>query len=332
MSTFMSTLQQSALLLIFIFAGYFLRRINIITNEGRKVLAGLLVNFFSPAYAIANLTKPGGLSADNFVQYIIYFIVSAILSVFLILLAQPLSRCFGKDKLQRNILKYAFAFGNIGYFGYPLIQFVFPDLLAVYILFCIPMNIAIATYGYAVLTEKVDNQPLDGAEKKVSWSERLRFFRSTPFIGYVLGITLGLLPFTMPDFILNVLNTAGSCQSATAMLITGAVLANVPMGKLFTAWKPYVIGVLRLLVIPLIVMGVFLLIHLCGVGGETFKGIATLCILASAMPVGMNVVVYPESAGLDSTEGARTCFISYILALGALPLTIMLMQNLIATF
>ena len=332
MQTFLSTLEQSALLLIFILAGYFLMKINVITADGRKVLAALLVNVFSPAYSIANLSKPGALSVEYVGQYIVYLLASLVLSILLIILAQPLSRCFAKERYQRNILKYAFAFGNIGYFGYPLIEHVFPELLPVYILFCLPMNIAVATYGYSILTEKTDNQPLDGVSNAKPLKQRLKFFYSVPFIGTMAGIILGLLPFNMPDFFINLMETAGKCQSATAMLITGSALASVPFLKLFTSWKPYAIGVVRLLLIPLIVIGIFLLINLCGVKGEQFIGIAKLCIIAAAMPIGMNTVVYPESAGMDGTEGAKICFMSYILALGALPLILLLTENIILAF
>lgn len=330
MDTFLLTIQQTASLLIFIFIGYFFRRKNIINEDGKKMLAALLVNLFSPAYGIANLSTT--LSADKLVEYLVYLLVCAVLSVFLIGVGIPLANSFGKDKLQKNILKYAFSFGNIGYFGYPLIQFVFPELLPAYILFCIPMNIAIATYGYAVLTEKVNNEPLDGVDQKKRGGVLKRAFLSVPFLGTVIGIILGLLPITVPDFVINLCSTAGACQGITAMLLTGAVLANVPFKKLFTSVKPYFIGLIRLVAIPLVVMGIFVLINLLGVKGELFKGIAVLAIMASAMPVGMNVVVYPESAGLDSTEGARTCFISYILAVALMPLMFMLMEVVVNTF
>jgi predicted permease len=84
--------------------------------------------------------------------------------------------------------------------------------------------------------------------------------------------------------------------------------------------------------VPLIVIGLFVVINLCGVHGELFKGIAVLSIIASAMPIGMNVVVYPESAGLDSTEGAKTCFISYVLAVALMPVIFMLMETVVNSF
>ena len=105
------------------------------------------------------------------------------------------------------------------------------------------------------------------------------------------------------------------------MLLTGSVLAGVSFKKLFTSIKPYVIGVIRLLIIPSILGG---LMYLLGLRGDLFI-IATACV---SIPVGMNVVVYPESAGLDSTEGAKMCFISYILALATLPIVFEIIKSI----
>lgn len=327
---FSTTLQQVAILLIFILLGYFFRKRGVINDGAKKTMATLLVNVFAPAYGIASLSQQ--LSIEKIAEYGIYFLVGALLTVFLIMLALILARFFGKSRLSRNILKYAFAFGNIGYFGYPIVGAVFgEEMKALMILFCIPMSIGINTFGYAVLTQPIEeNQPVDGVLEKISLSERLRFLYSAPFIGTMIGLIIGILPVTMPSFVIDLLNVAGNCQSAIAMLLTGAVLANVPFVKLFTSVKPYIIGVIRLLVLPFIVGAVLYIVYLCGVTGEAFKTIFRLSIIVAAMPVGMNVVVFPESRGTDSTEGAKMCFLSYIMALGALPLVFTVMEALVA--
>ncbi len=207
----------------------------------------------------------------------------------------------------------------IGYFGYPVVGAVFGEpIKATMILFCIPQAIAINTYGYQVLTSKITESPnslvntMQNSNKKFDWKTNLRFLRSVPFIGTMLGVILGLLPFTMPQYFVNLLDMSAKCQSATAMLLTGSVLANVPFLKLFTSWKPYVVGVIRLLIIPAILGTIA---YLLGIRGDLFK----ILMASISIPVGMNVVVYPESNGLDSTEGAKMYFISYVLALATLP-------------
>jgi len=329
---FLTTLQQVAILLLFIIIGYFFRKKNLINDGAKKTMAALLVNLFTPAYSIASLSQQ--LSIEKIKDYGIYFIAGIILTVFAILLAIIFARLLGREKLQRNILKYAFAFGNIGYFGYPVVGAVFGEpTKALMILFCIPMSVGINTFGYAVLTAKVtDHQSVEDVVQKRTWAQKLKFLYSAPFIGTIVGLIIGLLPITMPKFVIDILNVAGNCQSATAMLLTGAVLANVPFLKLFTSIKPYIVGFIRLLVLPVIVGGILYIVHLCGVSGETFKTVYRLSVIVAAMPVGMNVVVYPESCGMDSTEGAKMCFMSYILALGALPLIFTLMEMIVKTF
>ena len=314
---FIKTLEQTSILLIFIFTGYFLRKKEVINESGKKVLAGLLVNLFSPCYAIASLSSQ--LSIEKINQYLVYLLAGTILAIVIIFVALPFARLLGKDKLERNILKYALAFANIGYFGYPVVGAVFGEpVKASMILFCIPQSIAINTYGYQVLTSKVVETPKDlenameHNKKKFDWKENFRFLHSVPFIGTMIGLVLGLLPITMPAYVINLLNLAGNCQSATAMLLTGAVLAGVPFLKLFTSWKPYVIGFIRLLLIP-IILGVPM--YFLGLRGDLF----IICMACISIPVGMNVVVYPESAGLDGTSGAKMCFISYVLAVATLP-------------
>lgn len=314
---FLITLQQVAILLIFILIGYFLRKRNVITDSGKKVLAGLLVNIFAPAYSIMSLSTQ--LSIENVTQYLVYLLVGLLVTVILIFLVIPVSRLLAKDKFHRNMLNYALAFGNIGYFGYPVVGAVFgPQARAMMILFCLPMSIAISTYGYSILTADTDCVQLKG---KVPLSKRLRFLHSPPFIGSMIGIFLGLMPFDMPKFVTDLLTVAGNCQSAPAMLLTGASLASVPLLKLFTSWKPYLVGAIRLLVIPFVFGSV---LYLLGIRDMIFM----LSVIAVAMPVGMNVVVYPESAGKDGTEGAKMCFLSYVLALGALPLIFTLVECL----
>lgn len=315
---FIKTLEQTSILLIFIFTGYFLRKKEIINESGKKVLAGLLVNLFSPCYAIVSLSTQ--LSIERINEYLIYLLAGTILAIVIIFVALPFARLLGKDKLERNMLKYALAFANIGYFGYPVVGAVFGESVkASMILFCIPQTIVINTYGYQILTSKIVETPkdlenaMDNANKKFDWKVNLRFLHSVPFIGTILGVIIGLLPFTMPAYVTNLLNLPASCLSVTAMLLTGSVLASVPILKLFTSWKPYVVGLIRLLVIPFI-MGA--IIYLVGIRGELF----IIMVASISIPVGMNVVVYPESAGLDGTSGAKMCFISYVLALATLPL------------
>ena len=97
------TLEQTSILLIFIFIGYFLRKKGIINESGKKVLAGLLVNLFSPCYAIASLSSQLSIEKKN--EYLFYLLAGTALAVVIIFVALPFAKILGKDKLEKNILK-----------------------------------------------------------------------------------------------------------------------------------------------------------------------------------------------------------------------------------
>ncbi|MBQ8291370.1 MAG: AEC family transporter [Clostridia bacterium] len=330
MELFLTTLQQVAVLLIFIFVGYFLRKKEVISESGKKDLAKLLANLFAPCYSAMSLSTI--INVKQIGQYLSLILAGAAVTVFGVLISIVLTKPLTKDKLQRNILIYALAFSNIGYFGYPVVAAIFGEVMrAQMMMFCLPMSVAINTYGYHILTSGVGQ-----TEETPKFSQRISFLWKPPMLGFYAGVILGLLSsglnFTLPKMLLDILSVAGQCQSAPAMLITGAVLANVPFKQLFTSWRPYIVGAIRLLCLPLLMMGVFCLIRLCGASGAMFALIFRLSVIVSALPVGMNTVVYPESVGQDSTEGAKTCFMSYLLALGTMPLVFMLMETVVKIF
>ena len=67
-----------------------------------------------------------------------------------------------------------------------------------------------------------------------------------------------------------------------------------------------------LLLIPLIGGAAY---YLCGTRGLwLLMPVATL-----AMPIGANVIVFPESCGIDTGDHAKTVFLSYLLAALLLP-------------
>jgi predicted permease len=66
------------------------------------------------------------------------------------------------------------------------------------------------------------------------------------------------------------------------------------------------------------------ILFLCGVRNAYLL----IPLLVLSMPIGVNMVVFPESIGLDSRENAKTLFVSYLFALAALPLTFSLISHL----
>lgn len=308
---FQLTFGKVGMLLIFIAIGYFLRWHHDLPDDAGRVLSLLCTLVFSPAYSIINQAKNFKMEVLGekamLVGYGIMFVLAAILLSYL------LSWPFAKDKIQRNSLVYAFAIPNYGYFGYPVIEGVFGNaVLADVMVFLIPMSLATSSFGYSLFV----------GEGKVP----LKKILLTPMvISLVIGIAIGLTGVVLPPFLDSALTGLGNCMSPCSMLLAGFMLGKFPLKDLLTGWRPYAYSAIRLMLIP-VIFGVILTV--CNIKGDYLM----MPLLVAGIPLGLNLVVYPESQGYEkqASDNAKLCFVSYLLALAVLPCTFAVITRLLA--
>ena len=303
------TLSKVGMLLIFIGIGYFMRRHHDLPDDAGHVLSLLCTLIFSPAYSIANMSK--SFTMDVLGENTLLIGYGFLFVLVSIGLSYLLSKPFAKDRIQRNSLIYAFAIPNYGYFGYPVIEGVFGNaVLADVMIFLIPLSLATSSFGYALFV----------GDKKIPWKKILL---SPMVVCLMIGIVLGLSGIRLPAFMDNAITVAGNCMSPCAMLLAGFMLGKFPLKDLLTGWRPYVYSAIRLIGIPLI-FGVVL--FLLGMKNQYFM----LPLLVAGIPLGLNLVVYPESQGYEkqASDNAKLCFVSYLLALAVLPCTFALLTYL----
>ncbi len=162
---FLITLKQVGIMVGYIFLGYILCRKNFINKQASKFLSKLLVFVISPCYTANTISK--GITLDKISDYIIFIIAGAGITIIVIFLSKIISGIFTKQSFERSIYKYIFTFSNMGYFGYPLINAVYgAETLANFMLFAMPINIAISSYGYYILTEGDEKEKKTGQYKK----------------------------------------------------------------------------------------------------------------------------------------------------------------------
>jgi predicted permease len=300
--TLFLTLSKIGVLFAFIVVGFLLRRKNFIPETSGKTLSFIGTNVFFPAYLInnlsANCTREKLKEDSTLVLWGIVFLISVLLIGFIF------SRVLKKTNIVKNTLIYIFAFSNYGYFGYPVMEKVFgAEFVAKTIMFAIPSTIAIASLGYFLLM---------GTGKSV-WKSLL----SPSVIAIFIGVGIGLSGIKLPDPVNDCLSSASACMSPVSMILTGFVLGKFKLGELFKDPISYIISAVRLIVMPLIFAGA---LYLMGARGLLFA----IPVIITAMPVGMNTVMFAEAGGNDSSKSARICFISYIMGAITIPLAFLL--------
>ena len=307
---FQLTFSKVGMLLIFIGIGYFLRHYHKLPDDAGRVLSLLCTMVFLPSYLIYNMSK-------NFTQEMLgenalllgYGVLFAIVSYALaFLLAKP----FAKNRIQKASLVYAFALPNYGYFGYPVIEGVFGSaVLAKAMIFLIPLSLSNYSFAYALFS----------SDKKIQWKKILL---SPMLLGLLIGIALGLSGIQLPGFITSALSGASNCMSPCAMLLAGFLLGKLPLKELLSGWQPYVYSAIRLIGIPVIFAAILLLTKMQG-------QYLMMPLLIAGIPLGLNLVVYPESQGFEKQafDNAKICFMSYLLSLLVLPCTFSLLAVLV---
>ncbi|MBP5467358.1 MAG: AEC family transporter [Clostridia bacterium] len=319
MDTLLSTLKTVALLLFYIGIGFFLGKKKIVGEKASKTLAAILTYVVMPLYSVNTLSKT--VTVDNISVYGELFLAGIVVAAISLALCIPLSKLFVKKGYSRNIYKYLLFTPNLGYFGYPLVQAVFGETaLAMYMIFTLPTSIGINTFGYMILTDKSGETDGEIEDKSSTHGKDIikRLF-SAPMIGTFVGIAIGLLQITLPEIVYDFLTPASDCMRAIAMILTGIVLSGLTLKNLFSSKKAYAISVLRLIIYPIVFGSIAYLLYVFGVPREIF--IFTVCL--TALPAGMNVVIFPEAIGMSGKEGAQACFISYLMVIITLPLILL---------
>lgn len=296
-------------MLFFMAAGYFLQRKKILPENSAKTVSLLLVDLILPAYLICNLA--GGVTKENVVEYGGYMIAGLFCLVLFLALAYALGSAAKRIYSDKKVLAYMLAFSNYSYFGYPLIEFVYgAETLSKVLIFVIPFTIFIYTLGIKMITSD-----LEKTKGK---------FKIQPAIpALVIGIVSGVVGVDLSGKSANValaacgtiLSAAKSCMSPISMIYTGIVLAKFSLKELSSSWKAALIAIVRLVVIPAIVVGCCLLFRMAT--GRKGAQYLLIPVVISAMPIGMNIVIF---RGEEGAESAQVCFYSLIFSLASIPI------------
>jgi predicted permease len=319
MTTFIATLTPMMTLFICIAIGFLFSKCKILPEGSSKVMAKLETWIFCPALSFMTMAR--FCTVDSIGEHFTNILLSSIGVAFAIGMAILLSRLFVKEKSpERGVYSYALAFANSGYMGDPIVLALFGEAaLSYYKLFGLPIQLMIYSWGISVMTPST--------EKGSSAWKRLI---NAPTISMLIGIAVGLsgLGKYLPDFVVGSLDTLKDCMGPVAMLLAGVTIAKYNFFSMLKKGKVYVATALRLVVLPLLIVS--LLFALKTLANTAFglgidNDVLFLAFFATATPLGLNTVVFPEAYGGNPETGASMAMISHTLCVLTIPLLYALM-------
>lgn len=294
-------------LLTLMLLGFILMKLKAVPAGSPKVLSRAETYAFIPALVFS--TFSGQFTREHLSTSWMFLVAGIGVALLGFILGNVISRLMSKDEYKRNIICYGMAFSNFGFVGNAVMQALYPEYFANYLLLVVPSWIMIYVWGVPIVLMPHDSGPKGKAI--------LKNFLNPMFIMMILGILTGIFALPVPTFILEASSMLKDCMSPVAMLLTGMIIAEIDIKKALLIPEVYVSTVLRLLVIPILAI-----LILRFVPAPLDVRICALC--AVSMPLGLNSVVIPEAYGRDTTMGAGMALVSHVASLGTIPLIFML--------
>ena len=307
MNIFNSTLNQTAFLFGLIVIGYLLVKLKVLPDNAALVLSKLENTVFIPALVMGTFIN--NFTLQNISEAWKLLAVSFLIAVIAIPFAIITSKLLTGDKYIQKIYTYGLSFSNFGFMGNAVVNSLFPDIFFEYLIFTLPLWIFIYIWGVPRLL-------IADSGKKQTFKESMKSFVNPMFVSMVIGMIIGLLPIKLPSWINSIISVSGDCMSPVAMILTGVVVSSISLKKTFTNIRIYIISIVRLIVMPLIFVGISSFFNM----PQTIY-VCALCSLA--MPLGPNTIVIPAGLGKDTSVAAGMAVISHLLSCITIPFIFM---------
>jgi len=237
---FTSLISTALSLFLLISIGFLLRKTGIMDEIFTKKLSGFVAKAAQPfliAYSVIKLDY----SSENLKNGFIVLGFGVFAHLFMAFIALLAFFRVG-DADEKKIHEYACTFSNCAFVGFPILNALFGEIGLFYgAFYVIVYNLGVWSYGVALMAR--------GKGVKISPRKMLVNLGTVPCaIG--LGIYIARIP--LPDFLLSLMNNMAGLCTPLSLIVTGSLVAAMPLKKLFTNPKIYYFCAVKLLALPLI--------------------------------------------------------------------------------
>lgn len=299
MEVFEKMVTTQLTLFAYMAAGLICRKIGIITDSSRKYFNAMLTKIALPCTICASFLI--NITAEEMAQAGLMLVVSACIcllgyGIALLLFRKVVER-------RRGPMYFGTMFSNAGNAGLPVVSMVFGELGVLYTsFFLIPIRVFMWTLGLSFFNKEEDG--------KSKWK---KLMLNPCLLAVFVGLGLTALPFDIPSALQTPVRNIGSMVGPLSMMIIGSTLTDMKPVEIVKDKSAWALSALRLVLIPLVVMGVMRLLNL----PEMMWQVA---VVITAMPVATLTVVFAETSGGDHLSASRCVILSTLLSLVTVPL------------
>lgn len=298
-------------LLFMVIVGYFIKKMNIVSDTMSKQLSTLVIVVGQPFMLIGALLK-NEYSPELLKNGLMIIAIGLAIHALLALCAFFAAKIW-RDRDERKILEFSMIFANCAFIGFPILEAAFGAKGLFYgSFYVISFNIFMWSYGMIVLGR-------GRREIRMSPLKMILNYGTTPCL---IGLALYIWQLKPPTFIMTGASYIGSICTPLSTFVIGALLASMPFKEIFSSWKIYLFCFLKLLVLP---MAVVLCAKLAGLDAEMIY----LAAIMSALPTAANTAMFAEIYDIRPKLAAHAVGMSSLLSPAAIPAVLALTRIIV---
>lgn len=299
-TSFLSVAQQVLILFILLMIGFICTKAKFFTEECIAGIAKFVLYTVTPCVIVNSFNRE--FDASMLKGLGISFLVSLGVHIFCILVVTFLIK--DKNESRQIVLRFGTVFSNCGYMALPLQQAILGSEGVFYgAAFIALFNLVNWTYGLFLM---------GGKETKITLK---KIFINPGVIGVSIGLILFLTPLKLPTLILTPVQNLAALNTPLPMVIIGYYMAKIKSFAVLKDSKLILAIFLRLIAIPLVVLGALILFGLRGT-------ILTSMVIAASAPTAANTVVFSSLFKRDSELAVALVALSTLFSILTMPLII----------
>lgn len=309
---FLSTFIIVLLALALAVPGFILRKIKLLPEGTNNVLSVILLYLSAPFLNLSSILGKT-FSVEILPGFAAVFILAVVLQLAIYFIAKLCFKRLENDAEKRISVACSFL-GNVGFMGIPVMKALFPDN-DVLIVYAVVFNVAFNAICWTLALYEITGDK----SKMKPW----KIILNPPTVAALIAIPFFVLNIKFPENVMNTIAYIGDMTLPLSMLILGIRLADIPFKNLFTSKSVYGAISLKLVISPLLTLGVVLLLRFI-IPLDDNVLIALYIIMA--MPAAASGLSFAERYGGDTENAAKNLLLGTILCVLTIPLLMLLLQ------
>nr|WP_307998260.1 AEC family transporter [uncultured Merdimonas sp.] len=302
--------EQIVVIFLMMAIGYFIVKIGLFRPDDSKVLSNLVVYICFPCVLIDAFQIELTVRAAK--GLILAVIAAVAAHAFMLLVVKILERPLGLNSIEKVSIIYT----NAGYLVIPLVTAVLGEEWVFYTTaFLLVQNVMIWTHGVSVL-------------KGSSQQDIKKIFLSPNIIALAVALLLFLAGIRLPIVLASCVESMSSLVTPASMLVIGMVIGDVDLKWVFRQKRPYLICLIRLVVIPVTAAAGLGIVERMGFHADA-EYILLIVLIAVAAPVAAIITQLAQIYDKDVKYASVINVMSVVFCILTMPLAVLIYEMIL---